>query len=315
MPINTFEPPPPAATSPSLGLLVALSSLAVGLAAAGLGWWAVAPLLAPRAVPGANFERDRLERLRAGRLAFRLFEPLILRLADWFGRSPARLEPLRRNLVIAAWPQPWTAAEYLAVRWLEALAAGAAGAVFGWLLLGGPGGALIFGPLAAWGYNRLMVRAVADRGQRRLAALKRRLPFAIDLMALMIEAGSGFQESLETAVRESRGTPLGEEFGRVLQEIRLGKPRREALESLRLRLRDDDLSELILAIIQGDELGTPLSQIFREQARRMLTKHSLWIERASAEAQVLIVFPGMIIMVACLLIVVSPFLLSALSAR
>ena len=67
--------------------------------------------------------------------------------------------------------------------------------------------------------------------------IRNRLPFAVDLIALTMEAGGGFQECLATAVAENgKDHPLTEEFAEVLRQISLGRPRNEALQSLDDRL-------------------------------------------------------------------------------
>ena len=304
--------------TPTASWLLAAST-ALGLAVAWPAGWVAATVLGTRVDPAgaSSFERERRGRLRRASLIYRWFEPwvdaLVVRTRT---AAPSRpLQALALDLVRSDEPVPWSAAEYRAAKTIEAAVGGGAGFVFGLLLFGDPIAAAPVGLLAAWGYRRIMLRGVADRSRRRLAAFLRRLPYAVDLMALMMEAGAGFQEALGVVARENRENPLGVEFGAVLREVSLGKTRREALDSLRQRLSSDDVSELIFAITKGEELGTPLSQILRAQSRQLLTKHSLWIEKSSAEAQVLIVFPGMLIMVACLLIVTAPFLLSAVSSR
>src|SRR5262249_3522892 len=139
----------------------------------------------------------------------------------------------------------------------------------------------------------------------------KRLPFTVDLMALMMEAGASFQDALRSGGRELPGHPLGEELGQVLRDIDLGRPRAEALRALQLRLNDHDISAIVFAGTKGEELGMPLAEILRTQAEQMRLKRSQWAEKASGIAQVNIVFPGMVIMVACLIIVVAPFILLA----
>jgi tight adherence protein C len=150
-----------------------------------------------------------------------------------------------------------------------------------------------------------------DRANRRLARIRTRLPFAVDLIALTMEAGGGFQECLKTAVVENGEHPLTEELSEVLRQISLGRPRQEALKALQERLQDDDINELVFAINKGEELGTPLSTILRDQAEQMRLKRSQRGEKAAAEAQVNIVFPGMVVMIACLLVVIAPIVLPA----
>lgn len=266
----------------------------------------------------SSFERRRRQQLRDGSSVYRGFEALADQLAAWNrGRRSRRpmLDKLGRDLLTAANPVPWLPEEYLAVRQVESGLAALAGVLFGWLLLEDWFAGLLFGGLTAWGYQRLMIGQAALRATQRRLRIKNRLPYAIDLMALMMEAGASFAESLETAVRESRGHPLAEEFGQVLHETALGRTRREALEALQHRLNDEDFAELIFAIVQGEDLGTPLSQILRTQADQMRLKYSQWAEKAAGEAQVAIVFPGMVIMVACLLIVVAPYALPLMFAQ
>jgi tight adherence protein C len=139
-----------------------------------------------------------------------------------------------------------------------------------------------------------------------------RLPFAVDQIALMMQAGAEFEGSLQTVVRDNADHPLGAEMGEVLRQVSLGRPRGQALEDLRRRLDDKDVSELVFAINKGQELGTPLSVILREQADQMRLKRSQWGERAAQEAQVQMVFPGMLVMVACLIVIIAPILLPAI---
>ena len=142
-----------------------------------------------------------------------------------------------------------------------------------------------------------------------MKSLKLRLPFAIDQIALMMEAGAGFEDSLKTVVSDNADHPLSEEFSEVIRQMSLGRPRSQALFGFRDRMADDDVSEIVFAITKGEELGTPLSNILSEQADQMRLKRSQWGEKAASEAEVQMVFPGMITMVACLLVIVAPILL------
>jgi len=134
----------------------------------------------------------------------------------------------------------------------------------------------------------------------------------LDLIALTMEAGASFIESMTIAAKENQNHPLGQQLAEVLRDMSVGRTRKEALEDLQDRLGDENVTEITSAIIKGEELGTPLSQILRSQADQMRLKRSQWAEKAAAEAQVNIVFPGMIVMIACLIIVLAPFVLGPL---
>jgi tight adherence protein C len=287
------------------------------ITACAVAWEVLAVLrlvLRPPEPPQATtFEELRRRRLRAGSAAYRALEPLIDEVAAFYGPAEsAPLEAVRRDLVASAWPLPWTAAEFLAVRQIEGIGAGLIAALFGLASTGGAVGALLVGIAGAVGYPRLMRRDLADRAEKRLERIRGRLPYSIDLMALMLEAGATFEESISVIVRDERGSPLADELSIVLAEVEMGKPRREALEGLRDRVPDPEIAEMVLSVVKGEALGTPIAEIFRNQAHQMLLKRSQWIEQAAAKAQVSMTFPGLIVMLACLLIIAAPFVIGAL---
>ena len=154
-----------------------------------------------------------------------------------------------------------------------------------------------------------------DRARNGCRAIRIRLPFAVDLIALTMEAGGGFQECLangrrsKTAtIRSPRNSP------KCCGKFRSAGRGNEALQALQERLQDEDINELVFAINKGEELGTPLSAILRDQAEQMRLKRSQRGEKAAAEAQVNIVFPGMVVMIACLLVVIAPIVLPPILA-
>jgi len=294
-----------------------LASVVVGLAVGYFCWQLLAVLTYPRDRLGDShpFELQRREELRAGNMIYRWFEPLVDEIAPIVGRRRRdAMDALQRYLIAGREKLPWRPEEFLAVKWLEALMAG--GVLFLILWLAGWGRtAVVLGAIVTVVYGAVMPKTVRDRAKRRLARMRMRLPFAVDLIALTMEAGGGFQECLQTAVLENgKNHPLTEELSEVLRQIALGRPRSEALSALQERLQDDDVSEMVFAINKGEELGTPLSAILRDQADQMRLKRSQRGEKAAAEAEVNIVFPGMVVMIACLLVVIAPIVLPPILA-
>jgi len=290
-----------------------LASAFVALAVGYLCWQFLAIVTYPRDLLGDShpFERQRREDLRANNSIYRWFEPLVDEIAGIFVRwRSSGLAALQKNLVRTREKLPWRPEEYLAAKWLGGAAMGGLIFVMLWLI-GWSKSAVLLGGGVALVYGVLASKTVRDRATKRLSRIRTRLPFAVDLIALTMEAGGGFQECLQTAVIENGDHPLTEELAEVLRQISLGRPRREALRAMQERLQDDDISELVFAINKGEELGTPLSSILRDQANQMRIKRSQRGEKAAAEAQVNIVFPGMVLMIACLLIVIAPIILPA----
>jgi tight adherence protein C len=259
-----------------------------------------------------TFERQRRDQLRDGSTLYRWLEPLIDELAEWvscFGRG--NRQRLAHDLRLAEEPLPWKPNEFVATKILEGVLA--AVAIFAFVAV--TGFVFLAATLALFvllGYSTLARKSLAGKSNRRLKRIRLRLPFAVDQIALMMLAGAGFEDSLRSVVRQNAGHPLGTELDEVLRQVSLGRPRSQALNGLRDRLADNDVSEFVFAINKGEELGTPLSTILREQANQMRLKRAQWGEKAASEAEVQIVFPGMLVMIACLLVIIAPILLPAL---
>ena len=302
-----------------------LGSGLMGLAALCFGWVLLTfarPLAAATPASGA-FEQLRRRRLREGSSLYRTCEAVVDYLASRDREKaeiraarpnalPGRLDQVRQALVTAGEKLPWLPEEYVACRRIEGASAGLVVMLLVWQMFGSFIAGLLVGGFVAFAYPHLAVWSLQGRAVQRRRRLLERLPFALDLMALMMEAGGSFPECLAAAVNEIQNHPLGDELGEVLREIGLGRTRKDALGGLKQRMQDDDVAELVFALVKGDELGTPLAQTLRTQATQMLLKRAQTVEKESAEAQVMIVFPGMVIMVACLLIIIAPFLLQAL---
>jgi tight adherence protein C len=173
----------------------------------------------------------------------------------------------------------------------------------------GPPGIVLAVSLTAgtsmWLRHRLRTTAMA-----RLVAIKRRLPFFLDLMTLLMEAGASFLDALHQAVREFQGHPVAVEFGRVLADMNLGKPRVEAFDNVRQRLDDDEITSIVASMIQSEKLGTPLSHIFRTQSDLLRVKRTQRAETIAGEAGVKMLLPGILVMAAAVLIILGPFALN-----
>jgi len=161
-------------------------------------------------------------------------------------------------------------------------------------------------------YQLLAMSEVKTRAAKRLAEVKRVMPFAVDLISLMLEAGADFPTGLATFLKEKPGNALADEFAKILSDIEGGGTRVGALQEFEDRMNDPDVTEFIYAMTEGQTLGVPIAKILKEQAGRMRVKRSQWIEAAAGRAEVNIVFPGLVTMLACLLIVITPFGLAAL---
>jgi tight adherence protein C len=283
-----------------------LASILVGCSA-GFAALIVSQVTVSKRRDYGTFEQARREELRLSNSVYRNAEPLIDELRTFYPPNHAA-DQLAHHLKLGSESTPWKPDEFMATKTMEAFLVGVAIFVF-ILLFGMPILALVFGGVTGLIYPTLARNSVISNSKKRLQKLKVRLPFAIDQISLMMEAGAGFEDSLRTVVADNRQHPLSVEFSEVVRQMSLGRPRSQALAGFKERLADDDVSEIVFAITKGEELGTPLSNILREQANQMRIKRAQWGEKAASEAEVQMVFPGMITMVACLLVIVAPILL------
>ena len=256
-----------------------------------------------------RYDVNRINELRAHSALYRLFYPLVVVLAA-LNRGLFRdsLPAIAREIQAAGFSRFWTPEEFLAR--LQIITLLIAPAYFYLCIdMMGSLGAVTAAALTlttGWGLRRRL----ATQAAYRLFQIKKKLPFLLDLITLLMEAGATFLHALRDGVNEFRDQPVGVEFGRVLAEISMGKSRTMALESLRERLSDDEITAIIGSIIQGETLGTPLAQVFRTQADVLRMKRTQRAETIAGEAGVKMLLPGILVMASTVIVILGPFLLS-----
>ena len=221
-------------------------------------------------------------------LVYRAVEPLLVAGGKVLRRlSPVRSVRLTRSRIV------WAGLEssYTLERHFAYKAAGAAlGVFFG--LLGAPGSV----PLPVWlvglGIAGSFVpdAVLSSRAQDRQQQIAKALPEALDLLALTVEAGLGFEQAIEVVVDNTDG-PLSGELTRLLREIELGVPRRDALAALRDRTDVAELSSFVVALVQSDQMGIALADVLKTQAAQVRLKRRQRAKEQAAKTPVKILFP------------------------
>src|SRR5262249_34352121 len=153
---------------------------------------------------------------------YRAFQPLI----DLFAKANRLvfrdyLPEIGREIQVASLTRFWTPEEYIGKLELISLFLFPV-YVYLFIQIMGPGGAVtavVSTVMTGW----LLRRRLAARARYRLLRIKRRLPFLLDLLTLLMEAGATFLQALDDAVQQFGDHPVGQEFGRVLTEINMGK--------------------------------------------------------------------------------------------
>jgi tight adherence protein C len=149
--------------------------------------------------------------------------------------------------------------------------------------------------------------------RKRHMDIMRALPNVLDLLSLSVEAGKDFLNSLRDILARRQTDALGEELGRTLKEIQLGKKRVVALRDLVNRVRQSDLTSVMNAIIQADELGVSVGNLLRIQSDLLRNKRFTRAEKLAGEAPVKMLFPMVLfIFPAVMVILLTPILMQAL---
>ena len=242
---------------------------------------------------------------------FRSFAKLIseFQTSAWLMRL-GNINSVGRSLGRGGDVLPWKPAEYLSTKLVEAIIGG----VFVWLALSiefSFSVACFLGLAFTCIHYQRAAGALEKKAALRMNQLKQRLPYAIDLLALMLEAGGDLHQSLAHVAKENAGHPVGQEFTQIANAYAAGQTLRDTMDDLQERLKDDDISEIAFSIKNADELGVPLGKTFLRLAEQMRLKQIQWTEKIIGERKTMMSMPGLVIMIACMGIAVSPFLLHA----
>lgn len=223
--------------------------------------------------------------------------------------SPARQAALARRITVAGeiwglWPAEMQALTLLGL---------AAGLGLGVVC------ALSFGNnlyvLAGVGLGALWPgMALSNAGNERLRGIERRVPHVVDLLVLSLGAGLDFPAALRQVVERAPDgeAPVIEELGLVLEELKLGRTRRQAFERFAERAPCDEVRDLVSAAIQSEEQGTPLGAVLETQATSSRQRRSTRAEEAASKASTAMVLPTVLLFAALMILIIAPMLLETM---
>lgn len=223
----------------------------------------------------------------------RVFVPIIRRISEFLVQyTPQKtLESTTRLLELAGNPRNMRAAEFIVVRGVFTVFFAAlvflmmsrlGSAELGRRLLYTLGAAIL-----GWYLPWMMLRSMVDR---RKDAIIKKLPDALDLMTICVDAGLTFNAAMQK-VDEKWDDPLANEFGRVIHEMQLGKSRRQSLRDMSDRMDVPDVTSFIAAVLQADQLGVGIGKILRIQSEQMRVRRRQRAEEKAQQAPVKMLFP------------------------
>ena len=147
---------------------------------------------------------------------------------------------------------------------------------------------------------------LSGRISARQKSVFRAMPDALDLLTISVEAGLGFDAAM-AKVHEKWVNELALEFGRVIQEIRLGKLRRDALRDMAERLGVNEMTSFVAAVIQSEQLGVSMAKVLRIQSDQMRVRRRQMAEEEAHKAPIKMVFPiALLIFPSILIILLGP---------
>jgi tight adherence protein C len=263
----------------------------------------------------SDYGRIRVPAKDGERLRFseRVLSPAAGRLAS----IPLKLNPrtnvdlISARLVAAGLAPRVSVKAFLAAKGGTTIAGALLGLAFG--ALASIVGAVFLVPmLAIAGFLGPDVFLTARLRSRR-EAIRAELPDALDLLAVSVEAGLGFDGAV-TKLTEHMEGPLVQEFSLTLNQIRIGESRPVALKKMAERVSAPELSSFVRAVIQADQLGISLGRILRVQAADARNRRQAAAEEKAMKAPIKMLFPTVLfIFPAMFLVILGPALLNILA--
>lgn len=129
-----------------------------------------------------------------------------------------------------------------------------------------------------------------SKTKKRYKQALKELPDFLDLLTVCLEAGLGFDSALNKVISKRTGV-ISSEFHICIEEIRLGKTRKEALTGVKERLEFDEMKSLINSILQAEKLGISMVQILRIKSQEERSKRKQRAEEEAMKAPIKILFP------------------------
>jgi tight adherence protein C len=224
--------------------------------------------------------------------ADRVLKPVFDGLGRFMSRrmQGGQQQAIQERLNLAGRPGGLTAGGFVALQ----LMATVVGAVIGIglaLLLALTPPLLYLAPLAIAVLGYLLPSStISRRIRKRQKEILLALPSALDLLTISVEAGLAFDAAL-ARVADKYQNALASEFTQVLNEVRLGRPRLEALDDMGRRNKVDELNNFLQAIIQSEQLGVGIANVLRIQSEEIRRRRRQRAEEAGQKAPIKMLIP------------------------
>lgn len=222
------------------------------------------------------------------------------------------LAMFERHLALAGRPPAWTIDRILIAK---PLLAGAGALVALIWISGDPAPIRFVGGLALTALCFFLPDLLLyNKGLNRQEAIQNALADTLDQMTIAVEAGLGFESAMAQAATNGRG-PLAEEFVRTLQDMSIGRARKDAYQALGDRTSSPDLRRFTRSVVQADTYGIAIASVLRVQAAEMRLRRRQRAEEQAMKVPVKVLFPLIFTILPVLFIVLlTPAALGILKA-
>jgi tight adherence protein C len=158
---------------------------------------------------------------------------------------------------------------------------------------------IVVGAVAGYMYPTLSLERKAKRRQKEILLA---LSGVLDLLTVCMEAGLSLDMAI-MRIGDADESLLALEFQKLLNEVRLGRPRGEALMAMAERNEVGELTEFCRAVVQAEPLGVSVVNVLRIQSEEMRRKRKQRAEEAGHRAPVLMLLPMMGCIFPCIFVV------------
>lgn len=222
----------------------------------------------------------------------RIFVPMLRGVGNFVTRlaPQSTLERTAQQLRLAGSPRNMSAAEFWAIRGAATLVLAALAFIMMLRTDTETSRRILYTILfAGVGFMlpQLWLRSVIDR---RKTEIIKKLPDALDLMTICVDAGLTFDGAMDK-VYQKWTDPLSLEFGRVIYEMQLGKSRRQALRDMVERIDVADVTSFVASVLQADQLGVSIGKVLRIQSEQMRVRRRQRAEEKAQQAPIKMLFP------------------------
>jgi tight adherence protein C len=155
--------------------------------------------------------------------------------------------------------------------------------------------------VACAGYSPFFALNRAMEGRK--VEIQKALPEFLDMVASTVQAGLALNAALAYAVEVAPGA-LGEEISEALSQIRLGRPRADALKAVGERTNQPELRNALRAMVQAERMGANVATMLNDLASDARHRRLMAVEEMAAKLPVKMVFPMVTCMIPAIFVII-----------